>query len=48
VIPKLRRIIDNVLNDALKNGLGYDGSFTNFVEDVTGGTDMIFDRRALV
>ena len=48
VIPKLRSIIDRVLNDALKNGLGYTGSLTNFVEDVTGGGVIVLDRRALV
>jgi hypothetical protein len=48
VIPKLRRIIDSVLDEALKNGLGYTGSFTNFVEEVMVGADMIFDTRALV
>lgn len=48
MIPKLRRITHNALNAALKNGLGYGGSFANFVEDVTGGTDMVFDLRARV
>jgi hypothetical protein len=48
VIPKLRRIIDNVLNDALKNGFGYGWSLTNFVDEVMVGADMIFDLRALV
>ena len=48
MIPKLRRIIDSVLNAALKNGLGYTGSLTIFVEEVMGGTEMIFDRRARV
>jgi hypothetical protein len=48
VIPKLRRIIERVLNDALKNGFGYVGSFTNFVDEVIVGVDMIFDRRALM
>lgn len=48
MIPKLRRIIDNVLNAALKNGLGYTGSLTNFVDEVIVGAEMIYDRRALV
>ena len=46
--PKLRRITAKVLNAALKYGLGYEGSFTNFVEDVTVGADIVFDLRALV
>jgi len=45
---KFRRITVKVLKAALKNGLGYEGSFTNFVEDVTVGADIVFDLRALV
>lgn len=41
--PKLKKITTRVLNAALKNGLGYGGSFANFVEEVMGGADMIFD-----
>ena len=44
----MRRITAKVLNAALKNGLGYGGSFANFVVEVIVGAVMVIDRRARV